>query len=245
MPLEDLRRVLGVAVLLGLCAGIAGCASTGAPDDWLPLAEEAPTDVYGAWITVHLIDEGARPHLAGEFSVDFADSLGYRPPLAGELLAVDADSVFVLVGGRAGSCPVTAIGKQDVAKAQVAYFDPGGAGRELDIWRLPAFAQQRLGRRDHPAHVVDYRRNHGLLATQSALEKVAATPLGGTRDLRPVPPGPAAAPACRNAAPKTPLVSAQDPSGKLHQGVTPVVTLLLPRRAAAASVRGRAELRRG
>jgi len=90
------------------------------------LAEEAPTDVYGAWITVHLIDEGARPHLAGEFSVDFADSLGYRPPLAGELLAVDADSVFVLVGGRAGSCPVTAIGKQDVAKAQVAYFDPEG-----------------------------------------------------------------------------------------------------------------------
>ena len=33
-----------------------GCASTGAPDDWLSTATEAPSDPYGSWVTVEFVE---------------------------------------------------------------------------------------------------------------------------------------------------------------------------------------------
>jgi hypothetical protein len=64
-----------LAALLALLA--LACASNPAPDGWLPRPLVAPSDPYGAWIELTLAD-------AAETMV------------AGELLAIESDSVFVL-----------------------------------------------------------------------------------------------------------------------------------------------------
>ena len=92
--------------LLLLCLAAGGCASTGAPDRWLHAAADGPTDPYGAWVTVTLV----KPH--EDFSV------------AGEFLAVDADSLYVLDGGARPRDPVIGIPLAMIAEAKIASFDP-------------------------------------------------------------------------------------------------------------------------
>lgn len=83
----------------------AGCATTGAPSNWLPVPEDAPRDPYGAWITVEFVDSKSDQVLAGEF------------------LAVGPDSLFVLVN-VVGLDPVFSVALSEVAKATIAHFDP-------------------------------------------------------------------------------------------------------------------------
>lgn len=92
------------AALLAALA-VAGCAGTGAPDGWLPEAAESLRDPYGAWVTLAFVE----PH---------DDRL-----LAGELLAVGADTVFVLTGFAAQGRMVGAP-RRLVRKATVGHFDP-------------------------------------------------------------------------------------------------------------------------
>jgi hypothetical protein len=63
------------AALLALLT--IGCARNPAPDGWLPKPLDTPRDPYGAWIEVTMAD---RPETV----------------VAGELLAVERDSIFVL-----------------------------------------------------------------------------------------------------------------------------------------------------
>lgn len=94
----------GLVTLLAL--GAAGCASTGAPDGWLPVAEEAPLDPFGSWVTVEL-EKGSRQNF-----------------LAGEFLAVDGDSLYVLVRFMQPGGHVVGVSLDEVKKARIASFDP-------------------------------------------------------------------------------------------------------------------------
>ena len=93
------------AVIL-ICLAVGGCASTGAPDDWLSVAKDAPQDPYGAWVTVEFVKSHDEKFLMGEF------------------LAVDKDSLYVLSGVAGTSDPVMGVSLDIIEKAKIASFDP-------------------------------------------------------------------------------------------------------------------------
>ena len=92
--------------ILLICLAAGGCASTGAPDDWLSPAAEAPIDPFGAWVTVEFVKSQEKGFIRGEF------------------LAVDRDSIYVLTGFAPVEDPVSAIPLALVEKAMIAHFDP-------------------------------------------------------------------------------------------------------------------------
>lgn len=68
---------------------LAACVSNPAPRGWLPPAEIAAREAYGGWIVVDTARDARRGgYAAGESSA----SAG----VAGELIAVDPDTVFVM-----------------------------------------------------------------------------------------------------------------------------------------------------
>lgn len=93
------RADLHVAAMVAL-AWLAACVNNPAPKGWLQPAPLSESDPYGAWI--ELRPTGAQPHLAGEF------------------LAVDRDSVFVLDAHGF----VTATATADVRSARIAFYNP-------------------------------------------------------------------------------------------------------------------------
>jgi hypothetical protein len=85
---------------------MGGCATTGAPEDWLSPAAQAPGDPYGAWVTVEFV----KPH--------------EDDSLLGEFIAVDGDSLYVLNPYCPPGDPVRAVPLGTVKKARIAHFDP-------------------------------------------------------------------------------------------------------------------------
>jgi hypothetical protein len=81
--------LVGILFMAGLLAG--GCASSTAPNGWLPSAIDAGTRVRGGWATVSTGRDERRP--AAE----------------GELIAVEPDTLFVLSGGTLVGVPRAAI----------------------------------------------------------------------------------------------------------------------------------------
>lgn len=100
------RQRLGLGILALASLALAGCASTGAPRGWLPEPDLAQRDPYGAWIGVELVPPRGAELVRGEF------------------LAVDRDSVYVLVSVPEGEDPVAGIAREQVRGAKIAYFDP-------------------------------------------------------------------------------------------------------------------------
>jgi len=145
-----------VLILLVATLG-AGCASNPAPNDWLPSAREVPADPFGAWIRIEY-DSGSSSH-----------------EIAGELLAVEPDTIYVLAGENMVAFP-----SESILKARVAWFESGAgvlsawtllgslasfsngyiAGLTLPLWiisgSLATGAQSR-------APLVDYRPDQGRL----------------------------------------------------------------------------------
>jgi hypothetical protein len=101
MRASSQRLSLGVLVLG--CLALGGCATTGAPDGYLREPEAAQRDPYGAWIGVE-----TRSHLR----------------VAGEFLAVDQDSVYVLIGLAGAENTVAGVALEQVKHAKLAHFDP-------------------------------------------------------------------------------------------------------------------------
>jgi hypothetical protein len=94
-----MRRRDASILALVLIATLSACATNPAPRRWLAPAREAATDPYGAWIVLHA---DARTELT-----------------RGELLAVAADSVFVLTeAGR-----VEGVARAAIDHATIAYYD--------------------------------------------------------------------------------------------------------------------------
>jgi len=100
-------RLAPVAALLL----ITGCVANPAPARWLPTPYVGANDPWGAFITVTLTATSAND--TGE--------------VQGEFLAVDRDTVFVLLGDSV----VRRISHRDIAKAQIAWFD---SDWELQAW---------------------------------------------------------------------------------------------------------------
>jgi hypothetical protein len=93
-------------LLILTCLVAGGCASTGAPDNWLSVAKDAPRDPYGSWVTVEYEKWHDEQFLAGEF------------------LAVDSDSLYLLTSFAGTGDPVIGISLDLVKKAKIASFDP-------------------------------------------------------------------------------------------------------------------------
>ena len=77
-----------------------GCASTNAPRDWLPGAAEMQSDAFGAWITL-----SPKQHSRAD-------------RMSGELIAVQPDSVFILVQDSLVAMP-----RAGIADATLAAYD--------------------------------------------------------------------------------------------------------------------------
>jgi hypothetical protein len=97
---------MGLMIVLVLC----GCARTSAPPQWLPVPEQAQRESYGAWIAIQYRDEGRQ-----------------EQKLQGELIAVHADSVYVLQ--RSG---FSVVAKDRILRARLTAFD--AQTRQLGAW---------------------------------------------------------------------------------------------------------------
>lgn len=86
----------------------SGCASTSTPDGWLPRAEEAAQDGYGAWIEIQAEDRS-------------------RPAVMGELIAVEDSMLTVLdLRGEVVTVPAAGIRKARVVTFQSQHKKYGG-----------------------------------------------------------------------------------------------------------------------
>lgn len=92
------------ASLIVFCL-LVGCASSRAPEGWLPSAEEAQRDVYGSWI---------------EITYNIGDDL-YRD--GGEFLAVDSQFLYYVNESGLQSVQLSAISKARI----VVYRSESGA----------------------------------------------------------------------------------------------------------------------
>jgi len=90
-------RATRVGRAAGALALLAACVSNPAPSGWLPPADVAATEANGGWITVDTAAQAQSGWLAAGSSP--------RTEIAGELIAVHADSVFVLAGSSLVSLP--------------------------------------------------------------------------------------------------------------------------------------------
>jgi hypothetical protein len=99
------RAAWGAAVLL------AACVSNPAPNGWLPPAGVATRDAYGGWIVADTAKDDRRGRDAGGSPA--------RVPVAGELIAVDPDTVFVMSGEWLVGLP-----KGQVRRATLFAYDP-------------------------------------------------------------------------------------------------------------------------
>jgi hypothetical protein len=97
---ERLRRSAGLLAALALLTG-AGCASHNAPSGFLSKARESGSDPFGAWIDLKVLP------VAGE-----------RGRVQGELLAVTADSLWVLQADGG-----TVLRTQAVIEGQLTAYD--------------------------------------------------------------------------------------------------------------------------
>ena len=96
----------GLWTAILICLAVGGCAGTGAPNDWLSVAEDAPQDPYGSWVTVEFVKSHDEEFLMGEF------------------LAVDNDSLYVLSVVVGSGDPVIGVSLDIIKKAKIASFDP-------------------------------------------------------------------------------------------------------------------------
>jgi hypothetical protein len=96
------------AALLAACCA-AGCASRLAPKDWLPLAVDAQSDAHGGWISLEVKGPSA------------------TTVHQGELLAVSADSIFVLEDSTCFGVPTA-----QVAEATLMGYDSDKG--KLGLW---------------------------------------------------------------------------------------------------------------
>ena len=107
--MRNRKQTSGRWIVVLICLAVGGCASTGAPDNWLSVAKEAPQDPYGSWVTVEFVKSHEEQFVMGEF------------------LAVDSDSLYVLSAVADPGDPVVGISRDIIKKAKVASFDPAMA----------------------------------------------------------------------------------------------------------------------
>jgi len=96
-----------ISYLFILVSGLmlAGCAATSAPNNWLPEADAAQYDGFGAWIKVNIIKANAS-----------ADS---DSTIMGELLSVEYDSLFILSIDN----QLISVSRDNIRKARLAYYN--------------------------------------------------------------------------------------------------------------------------
>jgi hypothetical protein len=98
--------------LLTVAATLAACTRSPAPRRWLAPAREAQRDPYGAWIVVRA--EGVRAVGRPDTRADAGLVLA-----AGELLAIEEDSLYVLLAsGR-----VETVARAAARRATIAWYD--------------------------------------------------------------------------------------------------------------------------
>ncbi len=103
-----IKKILILIVLISFNFSFNGCATSSAPTNWLPDAEVAQVEAYGAWIEINLTQERYEE---------------------GEFIAISKDSIFVF-----SELGLQSISKQEVLKAKLTTFDSNHS--ELVSWTL-------------------------------------------------------------------------------------------------------------
>lgn len=97
-------EIVAAGVIAGVLAGLCSCATSSAPQGFLVDAEAEQTDTFGGWVEIGLQDNS-------------------RDAIAGELIAVQPDSVFVLTGTSPGSSLI-GIANREISELTVRGYDP-------------------------------------------------------------------------------------------------------------------------
>lgn len=110
-----MRDDKGVVLTLAgvVCALLSGCAANTAPRGWLPEAESAQTEAFGAWT-----------------EIKYMDSASVKPrDVDGELIAVDNDSLYLLDLAGVRAYPLSGI-----PRGKVTLYESGASA--LGYWTL-------------------------------------------------------------------------------------------------------------
>ena len=95
------NRANASGLLLACVLFLGGCAINTAPKGFLVTGDGEQTDTYGGWIDLELYDERE---------------------LEGELIAIDGDSLFVMLEGRPST--LVALHGRKIRKARLRAYDP-------------------------------------------------------------------------------------------------------------------------
>jgi len=106
------KRIVIASIFVIFPILLLGCASTTAPRHWLPTAEEAQQEAYGAWITV-------------EYNTTSSD----KRIAEGEFIAVNGESVFVLTSEK-----LVVIPQKQIKQGRLVTYDSKYG--VLGIWTL-------------------------------------------------------------------------------------------------------------
>jgi hypothetical protein len=107
----DVKRIATASISVIFPILLLGCASTTAPRHWLPTADEAQQEAYGAWITV-------------EYNANPSEIIA-----EGEFIAKNSDSIFILTPEK-----FVAIPQNQIKKGKLVTYDSKYG--VLGIWTL-------------------------------------------------------------------------------------------------------------
>ena len=93
------RRIIHRAVLLSVSCFFIGCASTHAPQGWLASPAQTQSEAYGGWL-----------------NVQYLSATKQKAKLAGELIALSDDTVFIATKA------LHAIALSDIKSARLAQY---------------------------------------------------------------------------------------------------------------------------
>ena len=107
----DVKRIVIATISVIFPVFLLGCASTTSPRHWLPTADKAQQEAYGAWITVEY-HTGSLERIA-----------------EGEFIAVNGESVFVLTSEK-----LVVIPQNQIKQGRLVTYD--SKYEVLGIWTL-------------------------------------------------------------------------------------------------------------
>ena len=108
------KKIVILFILVILPIFLLGCASTTAPKNWLPTANQTETQAYGAWI-----------------SVEYKGSSGSSDRIEGEFITVGKDTIFVL---KYTEDTIIAIPLSQIKSARLTAYDSKYGS--LALWTL-------------------------------------------------------------------------------------------------------------
>ncbi len=119
-----MRSYFGIAdmkwvIITSTLVTFSGCASTTAPNGWLPYPEETTYDSRGCWIDLRFNDGKG----VGNSLISMLNNDNGNIRISGELIAIHEDSCFILVYEYDQKTTLTSVFNQDIVAAKIGKYD--------------------------------------------------------------------------------------------------------------------------